>query len=273
MIYTTEGTILEHTRLAPDTWQVIVHCPEISATVKPGQFVMAAVDSSEELPSPILKRALAVYQAEHEHLGLLVRIKGEGTRKICRAAPGNNLSLVGPLGNGFNLERGRGRFTIIAVGGSGIASVYLLARDLFQRGEELCLLYGGKSSEDLAGIDDFRSLGIPVHTSTEDGSLGYHGLLSGALRKLITEMKGKDLNIYTCGPNPMMQAVCDLARRESIPCQISVEIKMACGFGVCLGCAVRTVQGNRLACTHGPIFDGLEFIWEDFKGGRDSGND
>jgi len=111
-------------------------------------------------------------------------------------------------------------------------------------------------------------LKIPIHTATEDGSTGYRGLVTGALEQVLDDLEGKPLNMYTCGPNPMMKAVCGLAADKSIPCQLSVEIKMACGFGVCLGCAVKTTRGNRLACSHGPVFEASEFIWEDFHGNK-----
>lgn len=268
MIYTTKAKILDHILLAPDTWLLRLHCPEIASASRPGQFVMASVESSDDVPSPILKRALAVYSADNNSFSLLVRIAGDGTRKICRLAPGNYLNLVGPLGNGFNLERARGKYSIITAGGSGIASVYLLARGLRKLGKDVCLVYGGKSASDLAGLSDFQDLKIPVHTATEDGSSGFKGLVTGALTRVLAGLEGKSLNMYTCGPNPMMQAVCGLAANKSIPCQISVEIKMACGFGVCLGCAVKTTAGNRLACSHGPVFEASEFIWEDFHGNK-----
>jgi len=274
VIYTTKAKILDHCLLAPDTWQLRLQCPEIASAAKPGQFVMASVESSDEIPSPILKRALAVYSADKQgFFSLLVRIAGDGTRKICQVAPGNSLNLVGPLGNGFDLDRGRKKYSIITAGGSGIASVYLLARSLQKLGEDVCLVYGGKSASDLAGLSDFQALNIPIHTATEDGSAGYKGLVTGALEKVLVGLEGKSLNMYTCGPNPMMKAVYSLAANSSIPCQISVEIKMACGFGVCLGCAVKTRNGNRLACTHGPVFEASEFIWEDFNGKKETAHE
>jgi len=269
VIYTTSGEILEHRQLAPETWVLKVRNAQIASQVKPGQFLMASIESKDETPSPILKRALAVYGTEREDLSLLIRIEGDGTRKLCQAAPGNNLNLVGPLGNGFDLERGVGRYSVIVAGGSGIASVYLLARELRRKGRDVCLVYGGRNALDLAGLEDFQALKIPVHTSTEDGSAGFHGMVTGALQQVLSGLDEAPLNIYTCGPNPMMREVSNIAKVNSIPCQLSVEIKMACGFGVCLGCAVKTTEGNRLACTQGPVFDASRFIWEDFAGNRE----
>jgi len=238
----------------------------IASESKPGQFVMASVHSSDELPSPILKRALAVYRIEGDVVSLLVRIEGDGTRKLCQVAPGNELNLVGPLGNGFDLERARERYSVIVAGGSGIASVYLLALELKKRGDGVCLVYGGRTSSELVGLGDFQALGLSIHTATEDGSSGFRGLVTGALEPILSRPVKESFNLYTCGPNPMMEAVSRLAAKHGIPCQISVEIKMACGFGVCLGCAVKTTSGNRLACSHGPVFEASEFIWEDFRG-------
>ncbi len=273
VIYTKKARILNRTRLAPDIWLLRLQCPEISSAAKPGQFVMVSVESTDDVPSPILKRALAVYSSDNNSISLLIRIAGDGTRKICQLAEGNNLNLVGPLGNGFDLDRARGKYSIITAGGSGIASVYMLARGLRKQGNDVCLVYGGKSASDLAGISDFQALDIPLFTATEDGSAGFNGLVTDALKNVLAELEGKSINIYTCGPNPMMKAVCGLAEGRSIPCQISVEIKMACGFGVCLGCAVKTTKGNRLACSHGPVFEASEFIWEDFNGKKEAAHE
>lgn len=241
-----------------------VQAPEIARQALPGQFVMAAAATEGSIPYPLLKRALAVYSVSEDRssLRLLLKVIGEGTRRLSELRNGEALELVGPLGNGFDLERGRGRLNLLVVGGTGIASVLLLARKLLDQGDETILIYGGRTGADLVGLDDFIGLEIPVLVTTEDGSRGTRGLVTDALRETLNRNKERSLNVYTCGPNAMMEAVWKMAEPRSVPCQVSVEVKMACGFGVCLGCTVKTTESYRLACTHGPVFNAETFIWE-----------
>ena len=233
----------------------------------PGQFVMAAASIPDGLPHPLLKRALAIYKFG-EGIGgagttsFLLKVVGEGTRLLSTMKPGERMSLIGPLGNGFDLTKAARRISFLVVGGTGIASVYLLAEHLVRYGEEVHLVYGGRTEKDLVGLADFKRLGLPILVATEDGSKGYHGLVTDGFKDYLNRFPVDKTNIYTCGPNPMMQVISKFAQFHSIPCQISVESKMGCGFGVCLGCTVMTRKSHKLACTDGPVFDAYEFVWE-----------
>ncbi|UCF38509.1 MAG: dihydroorotate dehydrogenase electron transfer subunit [Acidobacteriota bacterium] len=266
-VYSVEAVILESRKFAHGSCILKLRAPLIAREATPGQFLMAAQAEESAIPSPLLKRALAIFTVETEEkdqslITLLIKTVGRGTRKLVELQPGQTLNLIGPLGNGFDLTRANGKITLLVVGGTGIASVQLLASALARRGEEVELIYGGRSAEDLVGLAEFEHLGIPITTSTEDGSQGVKGLVTEALLQRIEQLPVEHLNLYTCGPNPMMEAVGTIAEQHRIPCQISVEVKMGCGFGVCLGCTVKTSEGYRLACTHGPVFDASEFVWE-----------
>lgn len=265
LVVRLEAPVLDNRPFPRQVFVLTVRTPEVAASVRPGQFVMAAVSGQGDTPSPLLKRALAVFTVpdrEATRITLLIKVVGEGTRRLSAVRPGDTLDLVGPLGEGFDLERGRGRINLIVVGGTGIASAFLLARELARAGEEVRLLYGGRTADDLAGLSPFEQMDIPIVTTTEDGTAGRAGLVTDALRECLERYPVRHLNLYTCGPNRMMQVVSEMAAPLGIPCQISVEIKMACGFGVCLGCTVKTTGSYRLACTHGPVFDASEFVWE-----------
>jgi dihydroorotate dehydrogenase electron transfer subunit len=250
-----------------DNFIIAIEDSELAHTTRPGQFVMVGPQVAETIPYPLLKRALAVYRTGQGPEGVgaaffLIKVVGEGTRQLASLNRGDLVDLIGPLGNGFDLERAKGRVNFLVVGGTGIASVYLLAEYLRQYGEEIHLIYGGQTADDLVGLDDFERLEIPIVVATDDGSQGFHGLVTDAFFKHLKSFPLDRSNIYTCGPNPMMQTVTEFAKAEGIPCQLSVESKMGCGFGVCLGCSVMTTAANRLACTDGPVFDATEFIWE-----------
>lgn len=267
MMYSLEAPVVENIRFPQHNYLLAIRAPDVAARTLPGQFVMAA-ELDEILPFPLLKRALAVYSVRPEKgspaiITLLLKVIGPGTRRLASLQPGDTVSLIGPLGNGFNLDLGRGKVNLLVAGGIGIASFYLLAHALRERGEEVHLLYGGRTADDLVGLEDFHSLRVPATVTTEDGSLGRKGLVTLGLEKYLRDFPPDKMVIFTCGPNRMMEAVSSLAAAHGVRCQISVEAKMACGFGVCLGCSVKTVDSFRLACRNGPVFDASEFVWED----------
>ncbi len=259
---------MENLRFPQHNYIVAVRAPEIAERTLPGQFVMAAEVGEQTLPYPLLKRALAVYSVWKEEgrksvITLLLKAIGDGTRRLAALQPGDSVSLIGPLGNGFDSSSAHGKISFLVAGGVGIASVYLLAEDLKQKGQEVHLIYGGRTDQDLVGLKDFQDLNIAVFLTTNDGSAGFKGLITDGLKAYLQKFPSQDLMFYTCGPNAMMKAVSELAAASGIPCQVSVEAKMACGFGVCLGCSVKTIHSYRLACCYGPVFRAEEIVWEE----------
>lgn len=267
MVGYLEAAVVGNEPLPRDNFMLSVHAPEVAQSSLPGQFVMAAPLADQSLPWPLLKRALAVYstgevEGRRAVVRFLVKKLGDGTRALASLRPGDAVSMIGPLGRGFDLQASAGKTHFLLAGGIGIASVYLLAEELSKAGQQVHLIYGGRSSADLVCIEDFRRLGIAVVPVTEDGSAGVRGLITDGLRDYWKPFSARRLAFYACGPNPMMKAVSELAAERGVPCQISVETRMGCGFGVCLGCTVKTVDSYKLACRHGPVFDARQFIWE-----------
>ena len=267
MIRLLQAPVVRNQRLGPDHFLLVVRAQEIALRVLPGQFVMAA-PTTGSLPHPLLKRALAVYSVSQENgqpnlLHLLVKIVGEGTRALASLTCQERVDLIGPLGNGFDLPKAQGKIHLVIAGGVGIASVYLLVKTLHEVGEEVRLIYGGRSAVDLVGLEDFQKLDIPLVLTTEDGSLGLKGLVTEGLRKAMKTVPGAKLSLFVCGPHAMMQAIAEMALDAGPPCQAALEAHMACGFGVCLGCSVQTVDGYRLVCRDGPVFPAHELAWEE----------
>ncbi len=266
MIVDVEGRVLANQALGRDNYLIKVEAPSIATRTLPGQFVMAASTEVFSLPSPLLRRALAVFSIEgsgRDVLTLLLKIVGDGTRKLASLQAGEFVSLTGPLGRGFDSDLARGRRALIVAGGIGIASVYLLAEQLVHQGDDVHLIYGGRAAADLVCLDYFKDLGLSTVITTEDGSAGLAGRVTEGLSGYLPELSVTPSAVYACGPNPMMRAVSDQVVPLGVPCQVSVETKMACGFGVCLGCSVKVDGQYRLACTHGPVFDSAGFEWED----------
>ncbi len=268
MLHCVEAELIKNDRLSGPNYLLTFRSSDIASQTRPGQFLMAAPTTSQIVPNPLLKRALAIYSVSSERgtlslFTLLIKTIGEGTARLSSLKVGETANMIGPLGNGFDVGAAAGRTAFLIAGGVGIASCYLLAKELRKRGHEVHLLYGGRTAEDLILLEDFLDLGVELFLTTDDGSVGYPGRVSGGLEEYMQDYDPETLYFYACGPEPMLQAVAGMAGSSGVPCQISVEARMACGFGVCLGCTVKTTGGHRLACTDGPVFKASEFIWEE----------
>jgi dihydroorotate dehydrogenase electron transfer subunit len=216
---------------------------------RPGQFAMLGLDPERVHRDPLLPRPMAIYRQAGDELEFRFKIVGRGTRLLSELSPGAPLSLLGPLGNGFPAV-GQGGWLV--GGGTGIASLYELAAAA-PRGTRVCL--GGRSRSDILGLEDFTKLELDLRVATNDGSLGTRGLVTELLEPTAGD------TVYACGPQAMMQRAHQLAQRASARCLVSLENPMACGYGVCLGCAVKTGAGFRYVCTHGPVFDAEALGW------------
>jgi dihydroorotate dehydrogenase electron transfer subunit len=225
---------------------------------EPGQFVMLSPGSLPAAPrfDPLLPRPMAIFRREGPALDVLYKVTGRGTALLAAAQPGERIRVVGPLGCGFPLP-GPGEKAVLVGGGTGIASLYDLAARARERGPVQALL-GAQTAGALMAVAAFRALGVELGIATEDGSQGHRGRVTELLGPALA---GGRVRVYACGPTPMMRAAAELAERAGCPCLVSLENRMACGFGVCLGCAVprRGGDGFGLVCREGPVFpsDGL----------------
>lgn len=240
----------------------------------PGQFVMVGAGAEASVPrrDPLLPRPMAVYrdlgpvEGSHDErvVELLYRVVGRGTTLISEAVPGEMISLVGPLGEGFPVTA-EGGPALLAGGGTGIASLFELARALAAVGRKVVVLLGARSEADLIGRDDFAGLegeGVELVCTTEDGSAGIQGRVTEPLAERLSAANG-NATVFAVGPTPMMRACGDLAEEHGAACLVSLENPMACGFGVCLGCAAPHREGGfSLVCRSGPVFDAREIAWE-----------
>jgi len=214
---------------------------------------------------PLLPRPMAVYRATPEPGGaaveVLYKVSGRGTALLADARPGERVRIVGPLGVGFPLPA-PGQRALLVGGGTGIASLHDLAAAARARGPVVVLL-GARSAGDLMGRDDFAALGVELRIATEDGSAGHQGLVTELLERALAEPGAGGELVYACGPTAMMRRVAALAAAAGRRCIVSLENRMACGFGVCLGCAVpRAGGGFALVCRDGPVLEASALDWE-----------
>jgi dihydroorotate dehydrogenase electron transfer subunit len=232
---------------------------------EPGQFVMLSPGPRTAVPrsDPLLPRPMAVYRARGvdgaAEVEILYRRSGRGTALLAEALPGQRVSVVGPLGRGFAAPE-PGERALLVAGGTGVASVYELAARLAGT-NAVAVLLGARTSDELMGLEDFTALGVDLRLATEDGSRGARGLVTELLEAALDE--AGPACIYACGPTPMMRRCAEIAAARGRPCIASLENQMACGFGVCLGCAVPLAAGGfALLCRDGPMLAADAVAWE-----------
>lgn len=231
---------------------VVLDDPE-APPARPGQFVMVrgAWGSAPLLPRPM---SLLTAGTRPE---ILIKVVGEGTRRLCAASPGEIVELLGPLGTAFE-DPPPGARPVLVGGGVGVAPLWFLAEEWARRGgPRPVFLYGGRTAQDLPGSERIAAIADLVVT-TEDGSRGTKGRVTAVLDELLVP----GAVAYACGPTPMMAAVARRAAAAGVRCIASLEAPMACGFGVCLGCAVpRTGGGYFYCCLQGPVVDAAQVDW------------
>ena len=215
--------------------------PQLGALAEPGQFVNVLLR-----PGPLLRRPFSVYQSTEEGVEILLKEVGEGTALLAAMPLGTEVSVLGPLGRGFQLE-GAGPLVLVS-GGVGVAAMPLAAKAARAAGKKVLWLHGARSASDLCSEWE----GDEAGWATDDGSEGW----KGSVLDLIPEGPGL---VFACGPTAMLA---ELARRRP-DSQVSVETHMGCGTGVCLGCVVPLRQGGfDRACSEGPVFRAADVVWE-----------
>lgn len=249
-----QAEVIGRAELAPGYCRLVLHAPAIAATAHPGQFVQIRAGRPGSI-DPLLARPLSIQRAVPSSgaLTLLFKVVGRGTALLAAADIGASLTLLGPLGNGFAIPASTGHLALLA-GGVGMPPLFFLAERLRQARPalEMTLFYGGRHRADLLCLPEWEALGVSVVTATEDGSHGYHGLVTAPFAQQLT---GRAVDfLAACGPRPMLRAVQRLALAHGIPGQLSLEARMACGVGACLGCVCATLTGHRRVCVDGPVF-------------------
>jgi dihydroorotate dehydrogenase electron transfer subunit len=229
-----------------------------------GQFVMLRGEWGRELLNP---RAFSVLWSEPDgRFAVLLKAYGQGTSRLVASPVGARITVTGPLGRGFRTADGAVTQLLVA-GGVGLPPLHLQARQASLRGHaaKVELFYGGRNRDDLVLLGDFEAWGVRSVLATEDGSVGTRGFVTAPLEQRLVDARaaGESVEILSCGPTPMLAAVRHIGLRHDVPTWLCLEEEMACGFGVCLGCAV-PVHGARpyqYCCSDGPVFEAKQVRW------------
>lgn len=248
--------ILSNKQIMPDVYLLWLKSPEIARQAQPGQFVMVACGKETTLRRPI-----SIHSIDSDKLALLYMVVGKGTEWLSQLKKGDSLDIVGPLGNGFKISSETKSYLLIA-GGIGIAPLRFLAEKQKISCRQIIFLHGAATADRLYPRN-FLPEEISLTTATEDGSTGYKGLIT----ELIPTFSTTADEIFICGPVPMLKYIAENTKKLKLADKtvyVSLEMRMACGLGICYGCTIRTKNGLKQVCKDGPIFDINEIIWDEF---------
>jgi dihydroorotate dehydrogenase electron transfer subunit len=225
--------------------------PQIASMAQPGQFVMVCCGEDA-----LLRRPFSIHQVNEDktRLALLFSVVGKGTQWLSRCKSGDRIDLLGPLGNGYSIDPASSNLLLLA-GGIGVAPLYFFAQEALKGKYPVTLLYGTADSKRLSITPK-----IKLVSATEDGTVGHRGMITD----LIPEYIDWADQIFACGPSPMYRSMAKIAELKEKPVQISLEVRMGCGLGVCYGCTVKTKSGLKQVCKDGPIFELEDILWDEF---------
>jgi len=246
-------TVVENRKINKDYYILKLASKTDLPKILPGQFVELLVADTR---NAFLRRPISIYdvQTECNSFELLIQIVGEGTQLMSKLETGDTINAMYPLGNGFQTQT-TAKEVLLVGGGVGVAPLLYLAKKLNENGVKPKILLGGRAASNIIELENFSKYG-EVFISTEDGSKGEKGFVTQH-----SVMQSTIDKIYTCGPDPMMRAVADIAFERNIDCEVSLENMTACGIGACLCCVTDTNEGHKCVCTDGPVFNTKELKW------------
>jgi dihydroorotate dehydrogenase electron transfer subunit len=264
------GEILNNEEVQPNHFLLKVALPDSFDEPLPGNFVMIRIAG---LGEPFLGRPISIYSTgrnKYSHyIELLFRVAGRGTQILAGLIKGSQVEIHGPLGGSFPVFPEKKNIVFIA-GGIGVAPLSLLAEHLCRRvclpQDSMSFYLGAQTAEEIVGLDKLSALCYNIEVCTDDGTLGQKSLVTSAFKKDMKKYPAADTAVYACGPRGMLESLAQMLKGSRFVCQVSLEERMACGTGACMGCAVavRDAQGTvgyKRVCADGPIFNLNDVVW------------
>jgi dihydroorotate dehydrogenase electron transfer subunit len=248
--------------------------PRMFERSKPGQFVHIRIEDSAD---PLLRRPLSIHdivangRSGHTTCKVLYEIVGKGTALLAEKKAFDELDVLGPLGNGFDMKKiSKAPEIYLVAGGMGVVPLYYLAKQLVARSpghqvtSKIIVLIGGRTKEHVLCEKDFKALGCDVHVATDDGSKGFKGRVTELLKNILpSTIDHRQSTICACGPKPMLAVLAGMGQKMGVPVVVSLEEFMGCGLGACLGCVIHTTSGYKRICHDGPVFNAEDIIWKE----------
>jgi len=254
-----KARIISAIEVIPQTYLFKLAAPEIAAEARPGQFVMVRCGKDTILPRPI-----SIHRAADGEIALLFSVVGKGTAWLSQLKKGDAVDIFGPLGNGYTVDP-RSKNLLLVAGGMGIAPLRFLAEDAAGLGKKVTVILGARSASCLIPLTPPQSMFdkglMPANfqcvNATEDGSEGFKGLATQLIPHYVEHVD----QVFACGPVAMYKTMSQIPALQNIPTQLSLEIMMGCGTGVCYGCTIKTKSGLKQVCKDGPVFEMGEVIF------------
>lgn len=248
-------TILENRKINSKYYKLAFFSQRLQKNVLPGQFLNLKITNGSD---PLLRRPFSYYRVKGETVEILYEVLGRGTDMLSGKKAGETLQSLGPLGKSFRMDIGRKQRVLVA-GGVGVPPLVFLANKI-QDVKPVTFLIGCKSKGEVLPANEFGKFKKCVTYATDDGSYGRKGFVTVLLREILKEKDPKSIFIQTCGPRVMMSEVMKLAREFGVEGEASIDKRMACGVGACLGCMVETKEGRKTSCVDGPVFSFSELV-------------
>ncbi|MEE1014186.1 MAG: dihydroorotate dehydrogenase electron transfer subunit [Clostridia bacterium] len=241
--------LVKKTRVKENIYDFTIDCPEMAQQAKAGQFLHILCGGDAYLRRPISICDVT----ENRYLRFIFEVRGEGTKSLAQKQVGDRLDVLGPLGNGFDVHKEDKDAVLLIGGGIGIFPLLNLAKQLDGKAT---VLLGFRNKDAMMMDEEFAAVCKDVFVATDDGSCGFHGLVTEVLQGILRTNAVS--RIYTCGPTPMMKAVAEIAKENGVPVQVSLEERMGCGVGACVTCTCTVAGSRKRVCKDGPVFDGAE---------------
>lgn len=234
--------ILSNEKIAKDVYKMVLE-GDTQYITAPGQFVNIKISDK------YLRRPISVCDCDDSTITIIYKVVGNGTEEMSQMQAGESLDVLTGLGNGYDITKSKKPMLI--GGGVGVPPMYMLAKKLIEDGQQVTVILGFNTKDEIFFEQEFKDLGADVYVATADGSYGIKGFVTDAF------IDDYDY-FYTCGPLPMFKAVYDKTTTSG---QFSFEERMGCGFGACMGCSCKTKYGNKRICKDGPVLVKEEIIW------------
>ncbi|MBI4733731.1 MAG: dihydroorotate dehydrogenase electron transfer subunit [Rubrobacteridae bacterium] len=263
-MYQVKADVIAKEEILPGVFSITFISPEISKAARPGQFVN--ISCCGENSNFILRRPFSIHSVVPGRVfEILFQVVGKGTQVLSSVKQHDVLDIIGPLGNGFSFSEDI-KSALLIGGGIGVAPLLYLAEELTARKVMIYSMIGAQNKHKMIKYIDFKRLSKKTFAATDDGSFGHEGTVVDLLNRTIHQLRPQV--IYACGPHGMLKQVVLTADDFAVDCQVSIESRMACGIGACLGCVCETKSGFKMTCKDGPVFNAKDLIWDEPLNGK-----
>lgn len=250
---TEKAKVISVEHIKANNYLIRLRSPQIAEICEPGQFCNLEINN---LTAPLLRRPFSICDSIGDEIYFMFEVCGSGTKILTYFKPDENINVLGPLGNSFEIE-GDYDLAIIVAGGIGVAPFPFLTA-LIPDDKEIITFLGGRNTNHIItnGLEN-------IYIATDDGSEGFKGNVIELMKKNEELFKDKKIRIFACGPNPMLKTLQEYANLNNYECYLSVEGAMACGFGICQGCVIEDAEQQekyKLICADGPVFNSKEIV-------------